>query len=300
MLIQIEQNLFGSGIFDQRSRRDANLDIGSIAAGHQLALSVRTTIRLPVLVTDKIGQAADVLIRDDDDVAAVPTLAPIRTTERNMSLAPEAHATVTSVACLAFNSVAIDKHGGGTVAVPSLRGERLTSFAVRIGLVKRKTMWAAVLIVPLLVIVAFAVMSATSRRPDSLGVRDGRLAPCPDSPNCVSTQANRDSQRMDAVPLTTDAASAIETLRRIVTAMPRTQIVTADGDYLHAEFTSALFRFVDDVEFFVDRNQHAIHFRSASRAGHSDFGVNRKRMQAVVAAFQSETARHEGSPKTDR
>lgn len=158
-------------------------------------------------------------------------------------------------------------------------------------------MWVAVLMVPLLVIVAFVVMSVTSRRPKTLGVHDGRLASCPDSPNCVSTQADREHQRMDSIPLRTDA---MQVLKRIVSAMPRTQIITADDNYLHVEFASALFRFVDDVEFFLDHEQRAIHFRSASRAGHSDFGVNRKRMQAIIVAFQRETARHDGPPKTDR
>jgi uncharacterized protein (DUF1499 family) len=161
-------------------------------------------------------------------------------------------------------------------------------------------MWAAVLIVPLLVIVAFAVMSATSRRPKTLGVRDGRLAPCPDSPNCVSTQADREHQRMDSIPLTIDAAEAMQALQGIVCGMPRTQIITEDDHYLHVEFTSALFRFVDDVEIFIDHEQRAIHFRSASRAGHSDLGVNRRRMHDIVVAFQRETARHDGPPKTDR
>lgn len=165
---------------------------------------------------------------------------------------------------------------------------------------KRRVMWIIVLLIPVLVIVAFAVLSITSRRPESLGIGNGRLVPCPSSPNCVSTQAERESQRMDSIPLTISTDDAIETLRRIMSAMPRTRIVTADGGYLHAEFTSALFRFVDDVEFFVDREQRVIHFRSASRVGHSDFGVNRKRMQAIVAAWQRETARHLGEPKTDR
>lgn len=165
---------------------------------------------------------------------------------------------------------------------------------------KWKAITAAGVIVPLLVSVAFAVMSVTSRRPKTLGVREGRLAPCPDSPNCVSTQADREHQRLDSIPLTIDAAEAMQTLKRVVSAMPRTQIITADDRCLHVEFTSLLFRFVDDVEFFLDREQRAIHFRSASRAGHSDFGVNRKRMQAIVASFQREMANHDGSPKIDR
>lgn len=164
---------------------------------------------------------------------------------------------------------------------------------------KRKTMWIAFLI-PVFLIVALAVLSATSRRPSTLGVRDGRLAPCPSSPNCVSTQAERDEHRMDSIPIAGDPTEAFSRLKSVLAAMPRTQIVTVDDNYLHVEFTSALFRFVDDVEFFMDGEQRVIHFRSASRAGHSDLGVNRQRMQTIVSAFAAATTAHEGLPKTDR
>lgn len=163
-----------------------------------------------------------------------------------------------------------------------------------------KVITGIALLIPLLVSVAFAVMSMTARRPKTLGVRDGRLAPPPDSPNCVSTRADREHQRMDSIPLTVDSVNAMDVLKRVVSAMPRTEIITADDSYLHAEFTSSLFRFVDDVEFYLDREQREIHFRSASRSGRSDFGVNRKRMQAIVEAFQREIATHDRSPKTDR
>ena len=161
-------------------------------------------------------------------------------------------------------------------------------------------MWAAVLLIPLVMFGAFAVMSLTSQRPESLGVRDGLLAPCPDSPNCVSTQADRELYRMDAIRLTIDSDEAIAVLKQVVLRMARSRIVTADDRYLHVEFTSRLFRFVDDVEFFVDHERGMIHFRSASRSGHSDLGVNRRRMQAIVADFQREVSRQAGSPKTDR
>lgn len=161
-------------------------------------------------------------------------------------------------------------------------------------------MWIAVPLVPLLLIVGLALLSATARRPETLGVRDGRLAPCPDSPNCVSTQTHRDLSRMEPLPIVGDPADVHSRLRSVVSAMPRARIITADDNYLHAEFTSALFRFVDDVEFLVDREQRVIHFRSASRVGTSDLGVNRQRMQAIIAAFQAATAAHEGLPKTDR
>ena len=54
-------------------------------------------------------------------------------------------------------------------------------------------------------------------------------------------------------------------------------------DYLYAEYSSALFGFVDDVEFYFPPETHIIHVRSASRLGHSDLGVNRKRIEAIRA-----------------
>jgi len=70
--------------------------------------------------------------------------------------------------------------------------------------------------------------------------------------------------------------------------MPRTVIVAQTDDYLHAEFTSGLFRFVDDVEFYVDSARYEIQFRSASRTGYSDLGVNRKRMTDIVNRFEAQ------------
>jgi uncharacterized protein (DUF1499 family) len=70
-------------------------------------------------------------------------------------------------------------------------------------------------------------------------------------------------------------------LATIVRSLPRTTVVTETDAYLYVEFTSALFRFVDDVEFFADGNAKLIHVRSASRLGKSDLGVNRKRIEAI-------------------
>ena len=124
MMIEIEKD-FAGRIFDERSWRDTNLDVGSIVAGLQRALPVHAAIRLPALASDEMRQTTDVLVRDDDDVTAVPSLAAVRPAERNIGLATKAHASVTSVARFAFNGVAIHKHGGGTVTLPTHSGERL-------------------------------------------------------------------------------------------------------------------------------------------------------------------------------
>ena len=72
-----------------------------------------------------------------------------------------------------------------------------------------------------------------------------------------------------------------------VSGMKRARIVAAEERYIHAEFTSALFRFVDDVEFLLDSETKTIHVRSASRVGYSDLGVNRRRVEEIRSRFDT-------------
>ena len=153
---------------------------------------------------------------------------------------------------------------------------------------RRRMLPAIVIAVVLLPIVGLAMLSLTSRRPDNLGVHDGQLADCPTTPNCVSTTATPESQRMDPIPFDGTVDNARARLLEILAAQPRTKIVTEQPTYLHAECTTAIFRFVDDIEFLIDEEQHVIHFRSASRTGHSDLGENRRRMEQIAAAFRSQ------------
>jgi uncharacterized protein (DUF1499 family) len=67
----------------------------------------------------------------------------------------------------------------------------------------------------------------------------------------------------------------------VLARAPRARVVEAGEDYIHAEFTTLLFRFVDDVEFAIDAGAKRVDFRSASRVGHSDLGTNRRRMEGL-------------------
>ena len=124
-----------------------------------------------------------------------------------------------------------------------------------------------------------------SKRPTNLGVKNGRLTACPAAPNCVCTQADDAEHRIDAIRYVGNKADAIAKLKRAIATLPRTTIVAESADYLHVECTSLIFRFVDDVEFWIDEPNLTIHFRSASRVGRSDFGVNRRRMEALRRTF---------------
>ena len=122
-------------------------------------------------------------------------------------------------------------------------------------------------------------------RPASLGVRQGRLAPCPASPNCVSSLADDEMHRIAPLPFSGTAAAAVDRLAGTVRSLPRASVITATDTYLHAEFRSAVFRFVDDVEFLADESAGVIHVRSASRVGTSDLGVNRRRVETIRARW---------------
>ncbi len=118
------------------------------------------------------------------------------------------------------------------------------------------------------------------------------LPPCPDSPNCVSTQAPREDAQHFIEPLSYpgSAADARQRLLDVIAAMPRTKVVTAEETYIHATFTSLIFRFVDDVQFVIDDATKTIHFRSASRVGRGDMGVNRNRMEEIRTRFNQAAA----------
>ena len=113
------------------------------------------------------------------------------------------------------------------------------------------------------------------------GVNDGRLAPCPDSPNCVSSQSTDKKHQVEPISYQGTPAEAFAVLKSAIQSMKRAKIVEEKDDYLHAEFRSAVFGFVDDVEFLLDEESNVIHVRSASRTGYSDFGVNRKRVETI-------------------
>jgi len=129
------------------------------------------------------------------------------------------------------------------------------------------------------------ILSLLARRPDGLGVHDSRLAPCPRSPNCVSSQAEDEGHRAAPLAFADKPEQAWERLKEVLADFPRTRVVEEGDGYLHAECTTLLFRFVDDVEFLLDREAKVIHFRSASRIGAGDLGTNRRRVEAIRRAF---------------
>jgi uncharacterized protein (DUF1499 family) len=141
--------------------------------------------------------------------------------------------------------------------------------------------------VTLMLSVSLILFPCCGKRPEGIGVVEGKLAPCPSSPNCVSSQSQDAEHHVKPIKYDGSLIQAKERLLEVIKAMDRVKITTVEDDYVHAEFTSRVFRFVDDVEFYFDRDHKVIHVRSASRVGYSDLGANRHRVQKIRQALVS-------------
>ncbi|HHP7229676.1 MAG TPA: DUF1499 domain-containing protein [Xenococcaceae cyanobacterium] len=137
--------------------------------------------------------------------------------------------------------------------------------------------------------------------PDNLGVKEGHLAACPTSPNCVvshrllrrkTTETARtvgqngdESHSIEPIPYQSDRETAKATLLKVLSVVPRTEIVEQTDDYIRAESMSRIMGFIDDVEFYFPAETPVIQLRSASRLGESDLGVNRRRLEQIRLAL---------------
>jgi len=115
-----------------------------------------------------------------------------------------------------------------------------------------------------------------------LGLQNGKLNDCPSSPNCVNSLAQDARHSIRAIEFAGNANDAKTQILQLLSEMKRTKIVVDEDHYIHAEFTSMIFRFVDDIEFHfpdTENQSTSIQVRSASRTGYSDLGKNRKRVE---------------------
>ncbi len=121
--------------------------------------------------------------------------------------------------------------------------------------------------------------------PTDLGVKNGRLKPCPETPNCVSSQSGEGDRRVKPLAVPKDLHDPMGRLKRIFESLERTKVLGEEADYLWVRFTSKTFRFKDDLECYYDPDGGVVHLRSASRLGRYDFGVNLKRVELIRELF---------------
>ncbi|BAY65174.1 hypothetical protein NIES22_52770 [Calothrix brevissima NIES-22] len=132
----------------------------------------------------------------------------------------------------------------------------------------------------------FLTLTTNSAFAASLGLNNGYLSSCPASDNCVVSQDADAKHAIKPIPYHVDPNVAKETLLKVLSVVPRTEVVEQTENYIHALSKSRIFKFVDDVEFYFPTDESVIHVRSASRVGESDLGVNRRRIEQIRLALQ--------------
>ena len=130
--------------------------------------------------------------------------------------------------------------------------------------------------------VSVLLFSCSGRVPLAIG----EFRNCPDKPNCVSSKNSNVQNYLEPIyykgSLNNAKVDLLLTIKTFDSAMIKKEL----DQFIHVEFTSNIFRFIDDVEFYLTE-PGVIHFRSASRIGHSDLGVNRRRMNRIRLAFNA-------------
>jgi uncharacterized protein (DUF1499 family) len=140
-----------------------------------------------------------------------------------------------------------------------------------------------------IVLLSFIFFMGCSGTLPKLGVMSDKLTPCPSKPNCVSSQATDKAHYIQPIHFTGTPQEAQDRLLQILNALERTNIIVVQENYIRVAFTSKIFQFVDDVEFYfpaTDTEHIIIHFRSASRIGYSDLGANQKRIEQIRDIFK--------------
>ena len=133
--------------------------------------------------------------------------------------------------------------------------------------------------------------------PQNLGVVDGKLSPPSATPNSVTSQAGmypehaqREYSKIAPFTYSGDADKVMPKLATVLARSEGTVVVKNEPNYIYAQSSTALMRYTDDLEFWLDRPNNAIQLRSASRIGSSDLGKNRKRIESIRASFNQALA----------
>lgn len=142
------------------------------------------------------------------------------------------------------------------------------------------------IILAVLIVLAFIMIYVQNSRTPALGHNQGRLNPLSSKPNAVSTQAEDVARRVAPWPLKADQEETMSAILAAVKSYGGATVMEQKAEYLYVVFTTDLMKFHDDAEFYLDTDAREVHFRSSSRAGYSDGGLNRQRYERLTALYQ--------------
>lgn len=139
-----------------------------------------------------------------------------------------------------------------------------------------------ILVIMLILII---VMMAKNMKTPELGVENGQFKPLSSNPNGVSSQAKDDSKLVETLPFSGDLEATKTLLLEVCKSYGDVKIIREERTYIHVVFTTGKMKFNDDAEFYLDEEKQLVHYRSESRIGYSDMGLNRERYDALASSY---------------
>lgn len=144
-----------------------------------------------------------------------------------------------------------------------------------------------IIIVAMIILLILFMFIKNNRIPNNIGVINGKLAPMPNKPNAVSSQTEIMDKRVEPLKFIGDLENSKKLVIDIINTFKNIEIIKSEENYIYAIFSTEKMKYKDDVEFYFDEDKKLIHFRSASRVGYSDMGVNRKRYEDIKKVYES-------------
>jgi len=143
-----------------------------------------------------------------------------------------------------------------------------------------------VLVIVIVIVLFGADMKAkNSKLPKNLGVSHGRLSELPNSPNGVSTQTSQTDKLVDVLKYKEDGKITRVKIKEICIDFGNAKLEAENEFYMRFVFTTGKMKYNDDVEFFFDDEKEVVHYRSNSRVGYSDMGLNKERYLKIVDSY---------------
>jgi uncharacterized protein (DUF1499 family) len=154
-----------------------------------------------------------------------------------------------------------------------------------------------IVMVSIFTLIALFMVVKNMKIPSDLGVNQGKLAPMPKSPNAVSSQSDDPEKKVAPIPFKGDISKSKEGIKKALEAYGNIRIITEEENYIHAVSTTPTMKYHDDLEFYFDEKSAVIHYRSASRIGYSDMGLNRERYERLIEILKQQGYYEQGSPQ---
>lgn len=148
-----------------------------------------------------------------------------------------------------------------------------------------KIMKFVLIFLAIVLIAALSMMMKNTKEPSDLGIKSGKLSELPNSPNGVSTQTSQEDKLVDVLKYKSDGEITRKEIKEVCIDFGNARLEDENDNYMRFVFTSGKMKYNDDVEFYFDDENEIVHYRSNSRVGYSDMGLNKERYLKIVDSY---------------